>query len=360
MGDGPTAGEALSVAHVEDAARKRPLRYDRAGDRHYDLASAFIKSMRGSDPDAAVYYLAAMLEGGEDARFLARRIVIAASEDVGNADPRALLVAVAAAQAVEHVGLPEAQLNLAQAAIYVARAPKSNASARAIWQARTEVRREGIAGRRPRSATPTTADRPRAGTARATSPRTTIPAAAGIDHLPEGLRGRAYYVPSANGEEAEDGRVTIGTGDKAPEFDLEEVAGAARAAVELPRALQRAARLPSVRVHADVHGGGQDLQENLASFRNANTEIVFVSCDASAARQAWKRELGAEYTFASDFWSHGATAKRYGVFNEENGAPIRGTFLIDTDGVVIWSLVKDGDRRRTRWCPSRSRRSARP
>ena len=131
--------------HVEDVARKRPLRYDRAGDRHYDLASAFIKSMRGSDPDAAVYYLAAMLEGGEDPRFLARRIVIAASEDVGNADPRALLVAVAAAQAVEHVGLPEAQLNLAQAAIYVARAPKSNASARAIWQARADVRREGIA-----------------------------------------------------------------------------------------------------------------------------------------------------------------------------------------------------------------------
>ena len=139
------AGEELALEHVRDAARKRPLRYDRAGDRHYDLASAFIKSMRGSDPDAAVYYLAAMLEGGEDPRFLARRIVIAASEDVGNADPRALLVAVAAAQAVEHVGLPEAQLNLAQAAIYVARAPKSNASARAIWNARAEVRRDGIA-----------------------------------------------------------------------------------------------------------------------------------------------------------------------------------------------------------------------
>src|SRR4029078_1735002 len=110
-----TAGEELSVAHVEDVARKRPLRSARAGARHYDLASALIKSMRGSDPDATVYYLAAMLEGGEDPRFLARRIVIAASEDVGNADPRALLVAVAAAQAVEHVGLPEAQLNLAQA-----------------------------------------------------------------------------------------------------------------------------------------------------------------------------------------------------------------------------------------------------
>ena len=92
--------------------------------------------MRGSDPDAAVYYLAAMLEGGEDPRFIARRMVILASEDVGNADPQALVVAVAAAQALEHVGLPEAQLNLAQAAIYLAQAPKSNASALAIWEAR--------------------------------------------------------------------------------------------------------------------------------------------------------------------------------------------------------------------------------
>ena len=95
----------------------------------------------------------------------------------------------------------------------------------------------------------------------------------------------------------------------------------------------------------------QDLQENLPSFRNANTEIVFVSCDTSAARQAWKRELGAEYTFASDFWSHGETAKRYGVFNEANGAPIRGTFLIDTEGNVIWSLVKDAGTRRTEMVP---------
>jgi putative ATPase len=198
-----TADEELSVAHVEDVARKRPLRYDRAGDRHYDLTSAFIKSMRGSDPDAAVYYLAAMLEGGEDPRFLARRIVIAASEDVGNADPRALLVAVAAAQAVEHVGLPEAQLNLAQAAIYVARAPKSNASARAIWRARADVRREGIA---PPPAMLRDAHY-RGSAARGhgegyVSPHDD-PGRAGIDHLPEGLRGRAYYVPSSNGEEAE-------------------------------------------------------------------------------------------------------------------------------------------------------------
>src|SRR5262249_61825012 len=126
-------GADLPTQHVVDAARSRPLRYDRAGDRHYDYVSAFIKSMRGGDPDAAVYYLAVMLEAGEDPRFLARRMVILASEDVGNADPQALVVAVAAAHAVEHVGLPEAQLNLAQAAIYLARAPKSNASAVAIW-----------------------------------------------------------------------------------------------------------------------------------------------------------------------------------------------------------------------------------
>ena len=136
-------GAGLETRHVDDAARKRPLRYDRAGDQHYDHASAFIKSMRGGDADAAVYYLAVMLEAGEDARFIARRMIILASEDVGNADPRALLVAVAAAQAVEHVGLPEAQLNLAQAAIYLARAPKSNASATAIWSARRDVRERG-------------------------------------------------------------------------------------------------------------------------------------------------------------------------------------------------------------------------
>ncbi len=196
------AGAPLDVEHVRDAARKRPLRYDRAGDRHYDLASAFIKSMRGGDPDAAVYYLAAMLEGGEDPRFLARRIVIAASEDVGNADPRALLVAVAAAQAVEHVGLPEAQLNLSQAALYVARAPKSNASARAIWDARADVRREGI-GAPPamlRSTGYRGADARGHGEGYV-SPHDD-PGAPRADHLPESVRGRTYYRPSGNGEEA--------------------------------------------------------------------------------------------------------------------------------------------------------------
>jgi putative ATPase len=134
---------AITEEHVEDAARKRPLVYDRTGDQHYDFTSAFIKSMRGSDADASVYYLAAMLEAGEDPRFIARRMVILASEDVGDADPQALVVAVAAAQALEHVGLPEAKLNLAQAAIYLATAPKSNAVMRALSAATADVREHG-------------------------------------------------------------------------------------------------------------------------------------------------------------------------------------------------------------------------
>ena len=198
-------GAPLEARHVADAARKRPLRYDRDGDQHYDIISAFIKSMRGSDPDAAVYYLAAMLEGGEDARFIARRMVILASEDVGNADPRALVVAVAAAQALEHVGLPEAQLNLAQAAIYLANAPKSNASAQAIWNARGEVRERGIQA--PPAALRDShyaGARTRGHGEGYVSPHDD-PAAAAVDHLPDGLAGHTYYVPSGNGEESGDG-----------------------------------------------------------------------------------------------------------------------------------------------------------
>src|SRR5205085_5396600 len=138
-----TAAGPITAENVEDAARKRPIVYDKASDAHYDFTSAFIKSMRGSDPDAAVFYLAAMLEGGEDARFIARRMIVLASEDIGNADPQALVVAVAAAQAVEHVGLPEARLNLAQAAVYLAKAPKSNASYKALSRATEAVRERG-------------------------------------------------------------------------------------------------------------------------------------------------------------------------------------------------------------------------
>ncbi|HLE78085.1 MAG TPA: replication-associated recombination protein A [bacterium] len=129
----------VTLAAVEQAAQQRALVYDREGDAHYDHASAFIKSMRGSDPDAAVYWLARMLAAGEDARFIARRMVIHAAEDVGLADPMALVVATAAAHAVEFVGLPEAQIPLAEAAIYIASAPKSNAVVRAIGAAAEDV-----------------------------------------------------------------------------------------------------------------------------------------------------------------------------------------------------------------------------
>jgi len=198
-------GVALTREHVLDASRKRPLLYDRKGDQHYDFASAFIKSMRGGDPDAAVYYLAAMLEAGEDPRFVARRMVILASEDVGNADPNALVVAVAAAQALEHVGLPEAQLNLAQAAIYLARAPKSNASAVAIWEARRDVRERGNV--RPpamlRSTGHTAAAQARGHGEGYVYPHDD-PAGFEVSYLPEELRGRVYYRPTGHGQEADD------------------------------------------------------------------------------------------------------------------------------------------------------------
>jgi putative ATPase len=138
-------GRPVTVELAEDAMQKKAVLYDREGDKHYDYISAWIKSTRGSDVDASLYYLAVMLEGGEDARFIARRMIVLASEDIGNADPQALVVAVAAAQAVEHVGMPEAALNLSQAAAYLALAPKSNASMTGISRARADVRREGAA-----------------------------------------------------------------------------------------------------------------------------------------------------------------------------------------------------------------------
>ncbi len=131
---------------AEEALQRRQIRYDKSGDQHYDVVSAFIKSMRGSDPDASLFWLARMLEAGEDARFIVRRVVIFASEDVGNADPMALVVAVAAAQALEFVGLPEAALNLAQAVTYLASAPKSNASTVALGRARKDLAAAGSFG----------------------------------------------------------------------------------------------------------------------------------------------------------------------------------------------------------------------
>jgi putative ATPase len=137
--------EQVGLADAEDAMQRKAVLYDKGGDQHYDYISAWIKSTRGSDPDASLYYLATMLEGGEDARFIVRRMVIFASEDVGNADPRALEVAVAAAAAVEHVGMPECQFALAQAAIYLSLAPKSDAAKRSIGAARGHIRDNGTA-----------------------------------------------------------------------------------------------------------------------------------------------------------------------------------------------------------------------
>ncbi|MGA2499162.1 MAG: replication-associated recombination protein A [Tepidisphaeraceae bacterium] len=130
----------ITLEVAEQSIQRKAIVYDAAGDEHYDAASALIKSMRGSDPDAAVYWVAKMLEAGEDPRFIARRIAILASEDIGNADPRAIMVAAAAYDIVERIGMPECQLTLAQAAIYMATTPKSNASAKAIWAAMADVR----------------------------------------------------------------------------------------------------------------------------------------------------------------------------------------------------------------------------
>ena len=188
------AGEELGEAHVEDAARKRPLVYDRAGDQHYDFASAFIKSMRGSDPDAAVYYLAAMLEGGET-RFVARRMVILASEDIGNADPNALVVAVAAANAVEHgaargTAQPRAGRDLPRAGAEVERRHDSPP------QRLGETSASGAtSGRRKPFAAPVIRASDRWAMGRATYPHDD-PAGFDMSYLPDELKGRKYYRPA--------------------------------------------------------------------------------------------------------------------------------------------------------------------
>ena len=195
---------AIEERHAEQASTKRPLLYDKGGDQHYDFISAFIKSMRGSDPDAAVYYLAAMLEGGEDPRYIARRMIVLASEDIGNADPRALLVAVAAAHAVEHVGLPEVRLNLSQAAVYLARAPKSNASYVALKEATRDVRERGNL-RPPKALRDTHYPGARKfGHGEGYVYPHEDPRGFEADYLPDELKGTRYFRPSGSGEEAED------------------------------------------------------------------------------------------------------------------------------------------------------------
>ena len=194
-------GTALEERHVEDAARRRPVVYDKGGDAHYDFISAFIKAIRASDPDAALYYLAAMLEGGEDARYIARRLIVHASEDIGMADSHALLVAVAAAHAVEHVGLPEARLNLAHATIYLARAPKSKSVITAIGAASRDVSEHG-ALRPPkplRDAHYRGAKKLGHGEGYIYPPND--PSGYEVDNLPDELKGSTYYEPSGSGED---------------------------------------------------------------------------------------------------------------------------------------------------------------
>jgi putative ATPase len=191
----------LAERHVDDAARRRPVVYDKDGDAHYDFISAFIKAIRGSDPDAALYYLASMLEGGEDPRYIARRLIVHASEDIGMADSRALLVATAAAHAVEHVGLPEARLNLAHATIYLARAPKSNSVIAAIGAAGRAVSEHG-ALRPPkplRDAHYPGAKKLGHGQGYVYPP--SDPSGYEVDHLPEELQGSTFYEPSGSGED---------------------------------------------------------------------------------------------------------------------------------------------------------------
>ncbi|GAA0406507.1 replication-associated recombination protein A [Microbispora corallina] len=196
------AGE-VTVEVVEKAVDKAAVRYDRQGDQHYDVISAFIKSMRGSDADAALHYLARMVEAGEDPRFIARRIVIFASEDVGMADPTCLQVAVAAAQAVEFIGLPEGRINLAQAVIHCALAPKSNAVVKAIGAASDDVRR-GMVGRIPghlRDAHYPGAKKLGHGTGYQ-YPHDFEHGLVRQDYAPEEVRDRRYYEPTAHGAEA--------------------------------------------------------------------------------------------------------------------------------------------------------------
>ena len=203
-GTARAAAGRVDLEAAEDALQRKALTYDREGDRHYDYISAWIKSTRASDPDASLYYLAVMLEGGEDPRFIARRMVILASEDIGNADPQALVVANAAAEAVDRVGLPECRLNLAQAAIYLALAPKSNASYRGIARATAQVREHGAKPPPPylRDAHYYGARKLGRGVGY-TYPHDQPGAVAGQPVMPDEVGAERFYEPSDRGFEAE-------------------------------------------------------------------------------------------------------------------------------------------------------------
>ncbi len=193
----------ITRAIAEEALQRRALIYDKTGDNHYDTVSAFIKSIRGSSPDAGLYYLAKMLASGEDARFIARRLVILASEDIGNADPMGLLIANAAAHAVEYVGLPEAQLNLAQAVTYLASAPKSNASYLGLKRAQADVETERARPipkhlRDSRSGT----GRPQPSDTPYLYPHDYPGGYVSQPYLPDGVQSQPYYEPTDHGHEA--------------------------------------------------------------------------------------------------------------------------------------------------------------
>jgi putative ATPase len=198
LGDGKTIDLPLAI----ESTQRRLIRHDKSGDVHYDAVSAFIKSMRGSDPDAALYWMARLLHAGEDPRFIARRVVIHAAEDVGNADPQALVVAAAAAQAVEFVGMPEAQIPLAEAVIYVATAEKSNATVAAISAAMRDVRtrKVGTVPRHLRDSSYRGAEQLGHGTGYL-YPHDYPEGQVAQQYLPDELKGASYYVPKAVGYE---------------------------------------------------------------------------------------------------------------------------------------------------------------
>jgi putative ATPase len=201
---GPEGRPNVDLACAEEALQKRAILYDKGGEEHYNLISAFIKSVRGSDPDASLYWMARMLEGGEDPMFIARRLVVLASEDIGNADPRALPLAVAAKEAVHFLGLPECRLSLAQAATYLASAPKSNASYVAINDAQRDAREHGSlpVPKHLRNA-PTGLMKGLGYGAGYVYPHSEPDALDGTDYLPEKLVGTRYYFPKEFGAERE-------------------------------------------------------------------------------------------------------------------------------------------------------------
>ena len=192
----------VTLEIAEDSIQQRALLYDKDGDAHYDTISAFIKSLRGSDPDAALYWLARMIHSGEDPRFIVRRMIILASEDIGNADPQALTVATSAAQALEWVGLPEAQYSLAQATIYLATAPKSN-SAGGYFEALADVEEEGT-GEVPDHLKDSSRDGEALGHGRDYRYPHEYPGHfVRQQYLPDRFQGRRYYEPSGEGYERE-------------------------------------------------------------------------------------------------------------------------------------------------------------